>query len=239
MNNINRISTLGSLLSVPIPEKTSTYKPITYGDLDILIKKDIEQAGFQIDKTRFLSAHNGLQADGLYFLKYGQDKEMGMMIGFQNSYDKKVPLRFACGGYVFLCTNGAMIGDLGLFYAKHQGEIQEITPGTITDMITNAGSKFDKMILDREKMKEIEVTKKTCAELIGRMYIDEEIINTTQLGVIKREIKNPSFIYGENKNSLWQLYNNCTLSFKQDHPAHYMDRHINTHKFFSKEFEIA
>ena len=239
MNTVNRVTTLSNLLSVAHPEQTSTYKPILYGDLDTLVKQDIEKAGFQLESTRFLSAHEGLQADGIYYLKSGQDKEMGMQIAWQNSYDKKVPLRFAVGGYVFLCTNGAMVGDLGLFYAKHQGEIQQITPGTLTEIILNAGNKFDQMIVEREKMKEISLTKRTCAELVGRLFIEEQIINTTQMGIISREIENPSFNYGENKNSLWQLYNDCTLAFKQDHPAHYMTRHIQTHQFFKKEFELA
>jgi hypothetical protein len=238
MNKINRIIEFNRLASIAVPEKTNTYKPISYLELDNLCRDEIEKSGFQLKNTQYLTACEGLEAAGTYNINYGEDKEMGLQIGWQNSYDKKIPLRFACGGFIFLCTNGVMIGELGLFKSKHQGEIQSIAPGSITEIIKNSGNLFQKMITDREKMKEIGVTKKTCAELIGRLYIDEKIINNTQLGIIKREIENPSFIYGENKKSLWQLYNNCTLAFRTDHPAHYMDRHISTHKFFAKEFSI-
>lgn len=238
MNTINRISTLDRLSSVPVPVDTNTYKHISHTDLDNLVRKDIETAGFELKSTQYLTAHDGLQASGMYHINYGNDPEMGLMVGWQNSYDKKISLKFACGGYVFICTNGMIIGSEGLFKSKHQGEVQQITPGMITEIILNSGNKFEKMIHARERMKEIELTKKTCAELIGRLYIEEEVVNSTQLGIIKREISNPSFIYGDNKNSLWQLYNNCTLSYKSDHPAHYMNRHIATHQFFQKEFNI-
>lgn len=238
MNKINRVTTIDNLIKVPIPAQTNTYKPFSHKELDDLVRRDLNDLGFLLKNPTYLQAKDGLQAGAYYYIDSLKDKEMGLMIGWQNSYDKKYPVKFAIGGHVFICTNGCIIGDKGIYVHKHQTDVQELTPGTITNLITSATEELNTMIIHREKMKEIQVTKKTCAELIGRMYLEQDIINTTQLNIIKDQMNNPSFDYGA-KGSLWEAYNHVTYALKNDHPSRSIDRHIDTHKFFTKEFSIA
>jgi len=84
---------------------------------------------------------------------------------------------------------------------------------------------------DRENMKAIELTKRTTAELVGRMIIEENIIESTQLNIIRGQIENPSFNYGA-PNSLWELYQHTTYAMKEVHPSLWMRNHINAHTFF-------
>jgi hypothetical protein len=81
-------------------------------------------------------------------------------------------------------------------------------------------------------MKQIEITKRIKAELIGRMMIEEQFISSTQLNIISREMNNPTHDYGAS-NSLWELYNYTTFSMKEIHPSMWMDNHIKAHKFFN------
>ena len=80
-------------------------------------------------------------------------------------------------------------------------------------------------------MKQIELTKRSSAELVGRMFLEEEIIQSTQMCIIKREMDNPSFDYGA-PGSMWELYNHTTLAMKELHPSLWMNQHMKAHSFF-------
>lgn len=237
MNKINRIITLSSLLSVPTPEQTTTYKTITHKQLDELTKQSLIDNNFELESSTYLSAKDGKQAVGRYNIKYGNDPDMGLMIAWQNSYDKIVTVKFAIGGYVFVCSNGMVIGDMGAFKHKHIGDVQEITPSTIGDFIKGASDIFEQMIIDKEKMKIIPTSLQQCAELLGRMYIDDQIITANQLSAIKKQIYEPSYNYGTT-NTVWNLMNNITFALREAHPKNWMQQHIDIYTFLKNEFDI-
>jgi hypothetical protein len=133
-----------------------------------------------------------------------------------------------------VCSNGCVSGDYGAFRKKHQGTVQEFAPSAITEYIKRAGDVFQQMQKSRESMKQIEISKRSAAELIGRMYLEEEIIQNTQLNIIKREMSNPSFDYGA-ENSMWELYNHTTLAMKELHPSLWLESHMAAHSFFVNE----
>lgn len=238
MNRINRQTTLANLSLVPVPEKTRTYMPISHIDLDSLIRETIDKNNFQIQSTEYLTAKQGNQSIGKYNLTYGGDPDMGLMIASQNSYDKTTTVKFAIGGHVFVCSNGMVMGDMGAYKHKHAGSVQELTPTTIEEYIKNADDIFQKMIISKNRMKEIEVTKKTCAELVGRMFVEERIITPNQLSVVREEIIKPSFDYGT-KNTLYNLYNDCTYAVKESHPMYWLSNHIAINDFFTKEYSLS
>ena len=90
---------------------------------------------------------------------------------------------------------------------------------------------------ERERMKEIEVTRRTKAELIGRLYLEEQLINSTQMNIIGRELDHPTHDYGA-PGSLWELYNYTTFSMKELHPSTWMQSHQRAHSFFVNEAGI-
>lgn len=219
------------LLTAEIPQETKTYKPISHQQLIDLTLESIHQAGFDLDKETYSAARGGDVANGRYTITNVADSEMQLQIGWQNSYDKSMSLKFAIGTRIFICSNGCVSGDYGAFRKKHVGEIQTFTPNAITEYIKQAGDAFQKMQSDRENMKHIELTKRTTAELIGRMIIEENIIESTQLNIIRGQIDNPSFDYGA-PDSLWELYQHTTYAMKEVHPSLWMRNHINAHTFF-------
>jgi len=229
MENYN--TARGMLLAAPIPQQTKTYKPVSHAQLMDLTLESIHQAGFTLDQESYTSAREGKVANGKFSIKNVADSEMQLQIGWQNSYDKSLSLKFAIGTKIFICANGCVSGDYGAFKKKHQGEIQTFTPQAITEYIKNAGDAFTKMQAEREIMKNIDIDKRAQAELIGRMYIEEQFIESTQLNIIKRELKNPTHDYNAT-NSLWELYQFTTFSMKEMHPSLWMNNHIDAHSFF-------
>lgn len=229
MENYN--TARGMLLAAPLPSQTRTYKPVSHEQLMDLTLESIYQAGFTLDQELYTSAREGKVANGKFTIKNVADTEMQLQIGWQNSYDKSLSLKFAVGTKIFICANGCVSGDYGAFKKKHQGEIQTFTPQAITEYIKGAGDAFRRMQIEREAMKEIEISKRTQAELIGRMIIEEKFIESTQLNIIRKELEHPTHNYGA-ENSLWELYQFTTYSMKEVHPSLWMNNHIDAHSFF-------
>lgn len=219
------------LLNAEIPQETKTYKPISHEQLIDLTLNSIGSAGFELGTELYSSAKNGAVANGRYTIKNVNDSEMELQIGWQNSYDRSMSLKFAIGTRILICSNGSVSGDYGAFRKIHKGNVQEFTPAAITEYIKSAGDAFKRMQEERDAMKQIEITKRTKAELIGRMIIEEEFIQSTQLNIIEREMKHPTHDYGA-PDSLWELYNYTTFAMKEIHPSLWMHNHQRAHSFF-------
>ncbi len=223
--------TADALISLDVPEQTNTYKPVSYGRLIDSTRELCSNSGLIITSEEYDSEKRGLFANGRYVVKAG-DSEMGLMIAWQNSYDRTLSLKFAIGSHVFICANGMVVGDMGTFKKKHIGDVQEFTQSQISEYIKAAGDNFYKAQKQRDRMKEIEISKNLRAELIGRMFLEEDLITATQLGIIKREIQAPTHDYKAD-NTLWQLYNHTTFALKEAAPWRWMAQHSEVNSFLS------
>lgn len=225
------------LLTTEIPLESRTYKPVAHAEVIDLTMNALNRAGFKLETETYSSFKRGNVAVGKYTISNIADSEMQLQIAWLNSYDKSKRLTWGVGSQVFICQNGCISADMGAFKKKHQGEIQTFTPSFITEYVKRAQDTFEKMIKQREEMKQIALSKRIQSELIGRMYLEEEIITSTQLNIIKDEMKKPSFDY-KCEGSMWELYNHCTLALKNSHPSNWMKAHMETHSFFVNEAGI-
>ncbi len=217
--------------AVPVPQQTKTYKPVSNSQLIDLTLEGIHGAGFNLDQETYSLASDGQVATGKFTLSNVQDSEMQIQIAWQNSYNRMVSLKFAIGVRVFVCENGCVSGDMGTFKKKHQGTIQEFTPTAISEYIKSAGDAFREMQIQRELMKQIDLTKRQQGELLGRMVYEEDIISTMQLNIIRKELAKPSYDYGV-QDTLWDLYQHTTHAMKEVHPGSWMSDHMSAHSFF-------
>jgi hypothetical protein len=118
------------------------------------------------------------------------------------------------------------------FKKKHVGQIQTFAPNTIPEYIKMAGELFTTLQSERDLMKQVPLTKRLTAELLGRLYIEERIVESTQLNIIKRELSKPTFDYGS-EESLWELYQFTTFAIGGIHPSSWMEDHLKAHEFFT------
>jgi hypothetical protein len=225
------------LTNASVPQQTRTYKPVSHEQLIDLTLESIYQAGFELDKEIYTASSNGQIANGRFTISNVTDRDMQLQIGWQNSYNRQLTLKFAIGARIFICQNGSVSGDYGSFKKKHVGQVQTFAPAAITDYIKAAGDAFERMQKQRDIMKTIEISETRRAQLIGEMIIEKEMITPTQMNTISREIKKPTHDYGA-KDSLWELYQFTTFAMKEEHPALWMDKHIATHEFFVNEAGI-
>ena len=90
------------LTGTELPRETKSYKPVSHGQLIDLTLESIHQAGFVLDSESYSSAKDGKVANGRFAIRNVADKEMQLQIGWQNSYDKSLSLKFAIGTRIFI-----------------------------------------------------------------------------------------------------------------------------------------
>lgn len=231
-------SALYRLQTAPLPERTDSYTPIGHGKIIESTTELLQKMNFKITRSIYRASGDGLIGQGEYHLVYGNDSEMGLMLAWQNSYNKSTSFKYAIGAHVFVCANGMVAGDLASYRRKHTGTADLEAFEQISMQITEAKNIFDKLILDREQLKPIRLTEREIAEIMGRLYVEKEIITSTQLNIMKRELEKPSFDYGVPTDSAWSLYNYATHSFKEDNPRNWIKRHVDLHDFFGDHFSL-
>lgn len=236
MNNLESTQEIKDFLfGVKVPETTTTYKPIPHRKLVELTLESIEKTGLTLKNERYIVAKDGLEASGIYSIGNVMDSEMGLMVAWQSSYNKHLPLKFAVGAEIFVCSNGCVRGDMGNFRRKHMGDVVELTPTIIEDFLKEARQTFNVLIKDKEHLKTVKMDSIDRAALLGDMFFNHSLITPTQLNVVKREIISPTFNYNA-EDSAWEVLQHITYAMKEATPATWMRRHHNVHKYFVDKF---
>lgn len=199
---------------------------------------NLKAQGFGIKQELYRCNQNANIAQGIYQLDYSDDPEMGMMFAWSNSYDKSMRFKCAIGGYVFVCSNGMVSGDMGTWGRKHTGSADSETTETIQAQISKAKQYYKQLVYDKETMKEIMISPTVRAQLVGRLYFEEDLLNTEQLSLIKHQMHTPKYDYNADPKSLWALYNHITLSLHKAHPKDWLDHQRLVHWFFTQEYGI-
>lgn len=215
-----------------LPNHGKSYAVIPHSYVIDETKKELAAAGFTISNELYKTNLNGEVAQGIYHLNYGNDQDMGLMFAWSNSYNKMMRFKCAVGAQVFVCMNGMVSGDIGNYARKHTGTALSDATQTIQYQISKAKEHYDNLVADKETFKQIILTKKEQASIIGQLYADQEILTLSQVGIVKRELDTPSYLYNASADSAWSLYNHITYALKDSHPMRYLSDHQKVHTFF-------
>ena len=227
------------LKAAPLPTyEGDTYTVIPHEFVMNETAKNLAAQGFKVKQELYRCNMNAQIAQGIYHLDYADDPDMGMMFAWSNSYDKSMRFKCAIGGYVFVCMNGMVNGNMGAWGRKHTGAADEETIGTIQEQISKAKNYYKQLVYDKECMKDIMVSPTVRAQLVGRLYFEEDLLNSEQLTMIKHQMKSPKYDYNADAKSLWALYNHITLSLHKSHPKDWLDHQRLVHWFFTQEYGI-
>ena len=224
--------------TIPLPNHADTYTVISH---EFVISNTLEQLalhGFTVADEKYRANSDGSIAQGIYYLNYTKDPEVGMMFAWSNSYNKLMRFKCGIGGYVFICMNGVVSGDMGSYSRRHSGTADSDTIKTIIDQISNADAYFDQILSDKDTMKKITLTERKQAELLGILYAEYEILTTEQMSTVKQQIDRPGYDYNCEVNSLWAFYNHVTYALKKSHPKDWMEDQRKLHLFISMEFDL-
>lgn len=226
------------LLNAPLPNHGKSYTVISHQDVINNTQSMLTIAGFKIEKEIYRANADANVAQGIYHLKRSTsdglinlEDELGMMFAWQNSYDKSTRFQCAVGAHVFVCSNGMISGDMMNFKRKHTGSADFDIKVQITDQIKNAELYFKRMINDKDNMKTVTLDKKKQSEILGRLYVEKEILDVTQLACVKAEIEKPSYNYNCDVDSAWTFYNHVTHALKKSHPRDWLSDSQKFHEF--------
>lgn len=237
MEKLKRNTTKENLIPCQITYQGNDYSPITHKQVIETIGEYLYKQNYTICKENYLSASNGQRAVGRLAINCG-DNEFAYEISWKNSLDGSMSFGLASGTHTFICTNGSVYGDISAFRTKHRGNANQ----TILLEIEKAVNLMEETVKlhtwRRDRLKDHEISRKTIAELCGRLFIEDEIIKANQLGIIKKEIENPSFNYNC-PNSAWEFYQHCTHAIKETTPLYWHKSHQKLGDFFNNEFVLG
>jgi hypothetical protein len=233
-----KYTTEDDVISIPLPVHGRRYAVVPHEHIIKHSIKTLTEAGFVITNKSYKKSLDGQVVQGIYTLDKGYDSELQMMFAWSNSYNKLIKFKCAIGAQVYVCMNGMISGDIGVYQRKHTGTsaLADIDQ-YIETQISNANTQYSDLVGDKEILKNVSLSIQEKSSLVGRLYFEKDLITLTQMGLIKKEIDKPSHRYSSNPNSAWDLYNHITLSLKDSHPLTYFVDHQKVHDFFLNEFQ--
>jgi hypothetical protein len=233
---INYNKTEQFLLDAPLPERTESYIPVPHRTFITQLQERIQKRNLIIVNKRYLSNQKGNVMQGEFVIHSTKDPELFSMFSFLNSYNKTQRATLNGGAFNKVCENGLYLNNLR-FTRKHTGTVLEELFENMELSLDSAEKQLEELIYVKNELRGVRLTKTQTAELLGILYIDKEIITSTQLNIVKRELEKPTFDY-KAPNTAYELLNHLTHSFKNCPPHSYMKSHIETSNFFVNQFGI-
>jgi hypothetical protein len=224
--------TKASLIDIALPVHGDSYTVISHESVMDMSTTALAAAGFSIADEEYRATADGNIAQAIYRLNYNSDPELSMMFAWTNSYNKQV--RFKCGVGAFINKTGTVMvcGDMGNWSRKHTGTADEETLNTITEQISNAQMYYDQLVSDKEAMKQVPMTKRKQAQMLGILFAEYQILTTEQASIIRQQMDKPTHVF-EESGSLWAFYNYVTLALQVSHPKTWMEDQRVLHYFIS------
>jgi hypothetical protein len=226
------------IINSPVPEQTKSYTPIPHQFVIDIALDTLKNKGFVVNTELYIANMNAHVASAKYLLNYGDDPEMGMMFAWSNSYDKTMRFKCAIGAYNKNNMNAIVSADMGSYKRVHKGTADKDTQTEILAQIANAEMYYSELMRDKEIMKNISVNKKICSELLGRIYMEHDLLTDEQMAIVKNEFYKPTFDYEGSNDSLWTFYNHILFALQKSHPRDWMDQQTLVHWFLCKEMNI-
>lgn len=236
MNKVTGVVTKEQLIPCQVTYQGNNYSEITHRQIIETVGEYLYANNWNIKKENYLAASNGQRAIGRLAIDTG-DSECAYEISWKNSLDGSMSFGICSGTHTYICANGNVYGDISAYKRKHSGNANEQILSEVRKTIELMEITMNTHIERRNRMKEIEISKKTIAELCGRLFVEENIIQATQLGIIKKEIENPSFNYCCD-GSVWEFYQHCTHAVKETTPMLWHKSHKQLGDFFVNQFGL-
>lgn len=226
------------LALVPVPEKTLTYTPVAHLDLIQAIEETARQylpSNYYMDSEQLGVARDGRQMFGVMRWRNGSD-EMGLAVGFRNSYDQSMSVGLVTGGSVFVCDNLALNGSIRLL-RKHTLNVWRDLLTMLKGAIIHADADYGRMIEFAATTKQISVDDDQAYRLLG-LLAGREILGARQFQRAISLWREPDHEEFKPRN-LWSLYNNVTEALKASRPTEVMERHVGLHGVIDAEFSVT
>ena len=234
-------TTRNYLENAPLPNHGKSYTVISHKQVIDNTIQLLTDSGFIIQKEIYRANMNANVAQGIYHIlpintvdpTIMEEKELGMMFAWTNSYDKSTRFQCAIGAYVMVCHNGMVAGDMMNFRRKHTGSADHDIRMQISNQIKNGEKYYKRILADRDAMRNTQLSLQEQAEIAGRLYINEDILDAAQMSCVKAELDKPTYDYQCDQENAWTFYNHVTHALKKAHPRDWLSDSQNFHDFMT------
>ena len=220
------------IMEVPVPSPTRTYSPVSHESIIKTTLDSLNDHNLVVTNKQYQVAANGELLTGTYVIET-PDSDFKRMISFINSYNKTRKLGFVTGLQTFVCQNGCISGDFS-FSKKHMGTVGLEIVDAVVNQISNIDTEYENLKKWFKKAQLQPLDKRDMAELAGRMFIEQDILQANQLSVLKKEINKPSFDYGGLNNTAYDFYQHITHSLKGAHPLKASKQYVKSFDFINE-----
>tara|TARA_B100001250_G_scaffold412266_1_gene443030 strand:+ start:5428 stop:6147 length:720 start_codon:yes stop_codon:yes gene_type:complete len=223
------------LRSIPLPKKTNTYFPISHFEI---IKKINRQAPIHwvLNDYNIRLSKNGKKIFGtIDYCVAGHNNLIS--IGFRNSYDKSISVGLCAGSRIIVCSNLMFTGEI-IRFRKHTLNLSRDIDTIVKEVMEygeqNARLLKKDMILFQSK----KIDNKEAAKIIGEAFFNNNIFNSYQVSVIKKEWISGDYSKDNGLNefckerTLYSLYQACTHALKSSSINNMLNNYTELHKYF-------
>jgi hypothetical protein len=215
------------VFAVPTPSATATYSPLSHADLITSVLEQMDKRGLAIKDERYSFNKGGQQMFGAFTIDGGHG-EQDMQIGFRNSYDKSMQVGLVAGSRVIVCSNMMFRGDIKTMM-MHRGDVVSEVTKTVDNVVASLESNFKTILKDSSKLKEVTVDPTIIAHVLGELFFQESLVTSTQLNVIKNELK---LMNNFGNETMWDIYNHTTEALKSCPVSDLLPHHLKVHDFY-------
>lgn len=232
------------LLKEPVALKTSTYSPISHGEIHETIMNLSAENHFNVDNVAVKAKHprNCIVTYNLTdMLKEQKEKEIGIKIGFKNSYDKTVSFGFAIGSEVFICTNGMVSGEYTIKKQHRMNDLNIYVKDLIREHFFKVREEHSKNLVLANTLKGENINVADAKKLIGGLFMNGNILTNAQLRKMSDQCyESKTFkTFADNDTiTCWDLYNHGTEALKTAANRNYFAKHVEYNNFFKNEFGL-
>jgi len=220
------------LEQVPIPNHGGRYTPISHKSIIDKSLATIVGKGFNVQEELYASSYSGNVAMGKILLDYGTDPDLKMMFVWGNSYDKSTRFKCGIGAYVAKTNTYVFAGHLSNFARKHTGNADQLAVEMIETQLNQANIFYNYLCSSKNLMIQKELTLKQMSEVIGVLFIEEEVLNKEQVSQIKDMLCGKVKLFDEySENNLWNFYNIIGIALRTSHPKTWFEDQSRVHAY--------
>ena len=229
------VTTRAYLELQPLPNHGNTYTVIPHARVIEQTLRMLNDSGFRVTNETYRCNMNAQVAQGIYHIvplinkdrKVMEERELGMMFAWTNSYDKSTRFQCSIGAHVLTTGINMCTGELS-FARKHTGSADAEIQAQISSQIKNAEITFRGIIDDRDFLNNTMIAQLEQARLLGTLYCDVDILDNTQMSMIKDNIKTGGAV-----SSAWTFYNYVATALKITHPRTWLKDMRAFHNFIT------
>ena len=211
MHSNSELITYDEAVAIPLPQETSSYKPVSNRYLINSVKESISDQGLILSNLELATSKDGQKLFGCAKIKH-ENEELAPAICFRNSYDKSMSVGLASGAKVFVCDNLQITGDSFTKLRKHTTHVMNDVDYMVEDAVAAVIPDFKRELLTIEEMENTPITVDRGYEFLGLLR-GKGVLNSKCFNIALKEWQKPQHECFPS-NNLWSLYNACTEGLK-------------------------